>query len=117
MSIDLSKASAIAGFIGACLVDLDTGLMLTSQGGGKIDLESAAALSTEIVKAQVAANEGLKLGDQIEDILVSLGKQIHVMRPLGANPDVFLFVALDRSKANLGMARLQIKAIEAAITL
>ncbi len=117
MSIDLSKASAIAGFIGACLVDLDTGLMLTSQGGGKIDLEAAAALSTEVAKAQVAAAEGLKLNDQIEDMLTSFGKQIHVIRPLRANPGVYLFVALDRAKANLGMARLQIKALEGEVAL
>jgi predicted regulator of Ras-like GTPase activity (Roadblock/LC7/MglB family) len=117
MSIDLSKASTIAGFIGVCLVDLDTGLMLTSQGGGKIDLEAASALNTEVMKAQIAVGEALKLNDQVEDMLVSLGKQIHIMRPLSANPGVFLYLVLDRSKANLGMARLQIKALEAEVTL
>jgi predicted regulator of Ras-like GTPase activity (Roadblock/LC7/MglB family) len=116
MSIDLSKASTIAGFIGACLVDLDTGLMLTSHGGGKIDLEAASALSTEIMKANALAIEGMKLDDQVEDMLVSMGKQIHIMRPMRANPGVFLYVVLERAKANLGMARLQVKALEGEVT-
>lgn len=113
MSTDISRISEIAGFIGACLVDGDTGLMLTSIGGRSIDLEAAAAAATGVVKAQTAAIEALNLDDRPEEMLISLGRQIHILRSLRNNPGVFLLVVLDRSEATLGLARLQTQAVEA----
>ncbi|GHF52618.1 roadblock/LC7 domain-containing protein [Seohaeicola zhoushanensis] len=117
MNNDLSELSEMQGFIGACLVDSDTGLMLASEGGGKLDLEAASALNTQVVKAKLAAINALKLNDQIEDILISLGKQYHLIRPLAANPSVFLYTALDRKTSNLGLARIKVKQIEGALQL
>jgi predicted regulator of Ras-like GTPase activity (Roadblock/LC7/MglB family) len=104
-------------FIGACLVDSDSGLMLASEGGGKLDMEAAAALNTQVVKAKLQAMEVLGLNDHIDDILITMGKQIHLIRPLEAAPSTFLYVALDKKGANLGMARMQVKKIEAGLLM
>ncbi|MCX7645755.1 MAG: roadblock/LC7 domain-containing protein [Rhodobacteraceae bacterium] len=117
MSIDLSRASDIAGFLGACLFDGDTGLMLTSQGGGGVDLEAAAMLSSEAVKAQLAVAEGLGLGRSVEEVVATFGQHIHIVTPLSHLPGTYLFVMLDRSKAKLGMARLQLRALEQSLTI
>ena len=117
MSTDISGTREIAGFIGSCLVDVDTGLMLVSEGGGKMDLEATAALNTEVLKAKLTAIEQLGPDDTIEDILITLGKQIHLIRPLQQNPGVFIYVALDRKQANLGMARLQVKQVASELSL
>ena len=117
MSTNIAATSDIAGFIGACLVDSDSGLMLASEGGGKIDLEAAAALNTQVIKAKLQAIESLGLHDQIEDILITMGKQLHMIRPLEKAPGVFLYVALDKKAANLGMARMQVKKIEGTLSL
>ncbi len=118
MSTDISAANDITGFIGACLVDADSGLMLACEGGnGKLDLDSAAALNTQVVKAKLQAIEILGLKTNIEDILITLGTQIHLIRPLEKNPTIFLYVALDRKVANLGMARAQVKKIELGLDL
>ena len=118
MRTDISDATQIAGFIGACLVDSDSGLMLASEGGGgKLDLDTAAALNTQVVKAKRQAIETLGLNDHIDDILITLGKQLHLIRPLEKNPAMFLYVALDKRAANLGMARLQVKKIEGSLDL
>lgn len=117
MSIDISKLTDIEGFIGACLVDSDSGLMLASEGGGQLDLETAGAANMEVVRAKNAAMKALGLDDHIEDVLISLGTQYHLIRPLASNPDVFVYVALDRKKSNLGMARLAVKGVEASISL
>ncbi|WP_343115576.1 roadblock/LC7 domain-containing protein [Ostreiculturibacter nitratireducens] len=109
MSTDISKTGEISGFVGACLVDLDTGLMLASAGGGALDLEAAAALHTQVVKAKLDAIITLGLDDIIEDILITLGRQYHLIRPLENNPTVFISLVLDRKGSNLGMARLQLK--------
>ncbi|NNU82212.1 hypothetical protein HMH01_17385 [Halovulum dunhuangense] len=117
MGTDISGLSQIAGFIGGCLVDSDTGLMLGSEGGANFDLEAAAAGNTEVVKAKNAAMAALGLDDAIEDILITLGKQFHLIRPLANSPTVFLYVALDKKAANLGMARIQVKNIEKTLEL
>lgn len=117
MSTDISGLTAIGGFIGACLVDSETGLMMASEGGGKLDLEAAGAANTEVVKAKLAAIEMLGLDDSIDDILITLGKQFHLIRPLEQSPTVFLYVALDKKAANLGMARVQVKKVEQTLSI
>ena len=71
---NMAAATEIQGFVGACLVDGDSGLMLASEGGGQIDMEAAAALDSEVVKAEREAMALMGLDDHIEDILVTLGK-------------------------------------------
>ena len=117
MHTDITATNNIAGFLGACLVDSDSGLMLASEGGGKIDMETAAALTTQVVKAKLQAIEVLGLNDGIEDILITMGKQLHMIRPLEKSPKTFLYVALDKKTANLGMARLQVKNVEATLSI
>lgn len=114
---DISELAQIGGFIGACLVDSETGLMMASEGGGKLDLEAAGAANTEVVKAKLSAIEMLGLDDSIDDILITLGKQFHLIRPLSKSPTVFIYVALDKKTANLGMARVQVKKVESGISL
>jgi len=117
MSADISNLKEINGFIGACLVDSDTGMMLASQSGGKdLDLETAAAGNTEVVKAKLAVMKALNINDKIEDILITLGKQYHLIRLLAANPTIFIYVVLDK-KANLGMARIQVKKVEQTLAI
>jgi predicted regulator of Ras-like GTPase activity (Roadblock/LC7/MglB family) len=115
MSSSISTAAQISGFIGACLVDGDSGLMLASEGGGRLDLNMVAALNTDFVKAKQNAIDLLGLNQNIEDILITLDKQIHLIRPLEANRSIFIYVALDKDKANLGMARIQLRKLESTM--
>ncbi|MGG7567107.1 GTPase [Rhodovulum sp. DZ06] len=117
MPNNISDLRECAGFIGACLVDSDTGLMLASEGGANFDLETAAAANTSVVKAKLSAMQALGLDDAIEDILITLGTQFHLIRPLASMPTVFIYVALDRKTANLGMARIQTKKVEGQVKL
>ncbi len=112
MRTKVSDATGISGFIGASLVDSESGLMLASDGGGKIDLEAESTFNAQVVKANLQAIETLGLNDGVEDILITLGEQVHFIRPLEKAPDVFLYVALDKKAANLGMAWRQVRTLE-----
>ena len=102
----LSKLMEIDGIIGACIVDSNSGMMLGSAGGGAmLNLELAAAGNTEVVRSKRKTIKSLNLNDPIEDILITLGRQYHLMRPLSSNDALFIYVALDRGRANLALAR------------
>jgi hypothetical protein len=116
----LKEAMAIDGALGVALVDWDSGMSLGSLGGGKyLDLEVAAAGNTEVVRAKMRTMESLRLNDTIEDILITLSKQYHLIRLIKSGQDhgLFLYLALDRTKSNLALARHSLKQIEADLTL
>jgi hypothetical protein len=117
----LKEAMAIEGAIGVALVDWDSGMALGTLGGGKyLDLDLAAAGNTEVVRAKMRTIQTLNLNDTIEDILITLGKQYHLIRVMTADHgahNLFLYLALDRQKANLALARHQLKRIEADLSV
>ncbi|MGW6027526.1 hypothetical protein [Streptomyces sp. NPDC055099] len=108
--------TSIEGVLGAALVDYTSGMALGTIGGGKdLDLAVAAAGNTDVVRAKLRTMELLDLKDEIEDILITLSSQYHLIRLIKGrnNNGLFLYVALDQKRANLAMARHQLKRIEA----
>ncbi|MEU8530887.1 MULTISPECIES: hypothetical protein [Streptomyces] len=123
LSVETSLKEAmtsIEGSLGAALVDYTSGMALGTLGGGKdFDLTVAAAGNTDVIRAKVRAMEMLGLNEEIEDVLITLGSQYHLIRLLkgrGGN-GLFLYIVLDKGRANLAMARHQLKRIEAGLEL
>ncbi|MBD3679872.1 MAG: roadblock/LC7 domain-containing protein [Rhodobacteraceae bacterium] len=108
--VDLSPLEALAGFVGACVADAESGMVVLSIG--EFDFELAAAMNAEVLKAKRRAVRGLRLDDEIEDILISLGKQYHLIRPLSAEQSLFTYLVLDRTQASLGLARVALRNLE-----
>ncbi|GHG34666.1 hypothetical protein ACFV5J_12935 [Streptomyces zaomyceticus] len=112
--------TSIEGSVAVALVDYTSGMALGSLGGGKeLDLTVAAAANTDVIRAKVRTMEMLGLKDDIEDVLITLGTQYHLMRLIkgrGGN-GLFLYLVLDKGRANLAMARHQLRRIEAELEL
>lgn len=117
----LKEAMTVEGALGVALVDWESGLTLGTLGGGKyLDLEVAAAGNTEVIRAKMRTMESLRLNDQIEDILITLSKQYHVIRLLksqATGSGLFLYLVLDRAKSNLALARHSLRKIEGELTV
>ncbi len=114
----LPKLMEIDGCIGACIVDSNSGMMLAAAGGSTgMNLEVAAAGNTEVVRAKRKTMKALNLNDTIDDILITLGKQYHLIRPLGSNDALFIYIALEKSRANLAMARHSLASIEKDLSI
>ncbi|HVV11799.1 hypothetical protein [Amycolatopsis sp.] len=119
MNIDTAfkEAMSILGTVGVALVDYESGMSLGTSGGGDwLDLEVAAAGNTEVVRSKLRVMSSLALNDTIEDILITLHCQYHLIRLLnsvGTRNAMFLYLVLDWERANLALARHYLKRIEA----
>jgi hypothetical protein len=110
----LNAAANIKGAFAVALVDYDSGLTLGSRGGSaEFDLDVAAPGNSEVVRSKLQVMESLGLRETIEDILITLDTQYHLIRPIwGRTEDkLFFYLALNRAQANLAMARRDLRII------
>lgn len=97
-------AAEIPGFIAASLVDVDSGMTIAIKSmRPDFDLSVASAYNSEIVKAKLKAIKALGLKSNLEDMLLTLSDQIHLIKIV--SPASFVYLAADRSLANLAIVR------------
>ncbi|MEU6594151.1 hypothetical protein ABZ923_33945 [Streptomyces sp. NPDC046881] len=107
--------TGIEGAVGAAVVDYTSGMALGTLGGGRdLDLTVAAAGNTDVIRAKVRTMEHLGLDSKIEDILITLEGQYHLIRLVTSRSGngLFIYLVLDKDRSNLAMARHQLKRIE-----
>ena len=110
----MHAAMTIDGAQAVALVDYRSGMCLAQAGGG-MDLGLAAAGNTEVVRAKLKTVEMLGLRRGIEDILITLGDQYHLIRLVPNNLGLFLYLVLDKAKGNLALARYKLTDIERSL--
>lgn len=110
--------STIEGSVGVALVDYTSGMALATLGDNQtLDLNIAAAGNTDVVRAKMRTMEMLELQGAIEDILITLTSQYHIIRPVTGKggSGLFLYLVLDRKRANLALARHRLARLEAEL--
>lgn len=117
VSAALDSILDIDGAFAAAVVDHSNDTTLGTAGGGpSFDVELAATGNTEVVRAKLNVMKQLGVPGSIEDILITLGSQYHVIRPLRGNASLFLYMALSKEGSNLALARLRLCEIEEALS-
>lgn len=107
----LTEIMTVNGALAAALVDYRSGMCLAKVGSG-LNLDLAAAGNTEVVRAKLKTIEMLGLRRGIEDILITLVDQYHLIRLVPNTQGLFLYLVLDKEKGNLALARFKLSEIE-----
>lgn len=97
-------AADIPGFIAASLVDLDSGMTLGLKSARpEFDLAAASAYNSEMVKQKLKIMKALNLKTHLEDMLLTLGDQIHIIKLV--TPTTFIYLAAERANSNIAIVR------------
>jgi len=112
----LEELMAIDGAMGGCIVDYTSGMVLGAAGAG-VDLELAAAGNSQVVKAKMETMNSLGIEGNIHDILITLDKQFHIIRPTSKHQGLFIYLVLDKDKSNLALARHKVQSVENSMTV
>jgi hypothetical protein len=109
MTLDnkITQLLAIEGASGAAIVDGASGMALAQGGHPGFDLSVAAAGNSNVVRSKIKTMTDLGLDSRIEDILITLDGQYHLINVLsGRGADgLFVYLVLDRTSGNLALAR------------
>ncbi len=116
----LNECMEIDGAQAVALVDIASGMALATAGSPKgLNLEVAAAGNTNVMRAKMDTMRELGLNEEIEDVLITLGTAYHLIRPVTSESGkgLFVYLVLDKAKANLAMARFKLSKIEKELTV
>jgi len=110
----LEKFEEVDGFKGVALVDARSGMLLGKFGKSFANPEMTAAAHTELIRSKTRAIEKTGLGEPLEEVVISLDTELHLLRPTRAKASTFLFLCLEREEANLALARIEFADLEEA---
>lgn len=110
----LARIAGLDGLLGACLLEIETGLSL-AQLGEDDEVLGRLVASAAVLRAQQQAARTLGVGDVVEDMVISQASEYQVLRVIGAAPELCCALALARRGSNLAMARLTLVEAEAAL--
>lgn len=97
--------SEMSGFIAASVVDLESGMTLAARSArSDFDLAVASAYNSELVKQKLKIVKALGLKTTLEDMLLTLGDQLHLIK-IFPGGHTFLYLAADRASTNLAIVR------------
>mgnify|MGYP003610106297 CR=1 FL=1 len=101
---DLKKN--VPGFIAVAIAEIKSGISYHTQSViADFDPELASAFNLEVVKAKINAIKALGLQEQsVDNIMITLSSQIHII-DVSENGEYFIYLAVDSTKANLGMTK------------
>jgi hypothetical protein len=113
----LDQVMAVDGVRSVALIDIATGMVVQSGGVEDTSFAAAAALLAEEARAARAAFGPGRAGGDLDEIALVTGRRLHVSRVLTSRlgEGLLLFVDLDRTRANIALASLQVGRLAPAV--
>jgi CheY-like chemotaxis protein len=114
----LELAIQIEGAIAVAMVDWKSGMTLGAIGGDSaFNLGTAIAGNIEVVRTKLKIMSNLGLKDKIENILITLSSQYHVIKLFESRTNLFFYMVLSKSKSNLDTVNSKLAEIESKIII
>ncbi|MDK4679569.1 hypothetical protein [Kingella negevensis] len=103
----LTEIMDIEGALATSIVDSTNGFMLGSKSrvNSLIDLEYASAGNTELYHAKQKIMKALNINEKIEDFLITLESQYHILMPIPQISGAFIYFVMDKENGTLALAR------------
>ncbi|HKV10759.1 MAG TPA: response regulator [Thermoanaerobaculia bacterium] len=114
ISDSLKKAKSIKGSAALLLAEIASGSVIGAVGASAgVDLGTATSVAmAQLLRQKQRVTEQLGLNDPVQEILLTSAERYYLARSLGLGDGYFLLLILDRDKANLARAQLDLVAIE-----
>jgi hypothetical protein len=105
------QLSELPGVVSCCVFDVASGLEVTHAGAspGPADL---AMHGKALLAAMSASSRGMGLGHTLPEAAITLGSHHLLLRAVPGHPGLALHAALDKTQANLTLARLQVQRMD-----
>ena len=107
----LKDMLSLNGALAASLFDWESGMVLGMDSNSDFNIELASAGNAEVVKAKMTTMKTLSIDGIIDDILITLTDQIHIIKMVESNPELCLYIAIDKAKGNLALARHKLQSL------
>ena len=106
------QISELPGMVSCCIFDVASGLEVTHAGAspGAADL---AMHGKALLAGMGASSRSMGLGHTLPEAAITLGSHHLLLRAVPGHPGLALHAALDKTNANLTLARLQVQRMDA----
>ncbi|MCE9579434.1 MAG: response regulator [Deltaproteobacteria bacterium] len=112
----VERLRRLDGYAASILIDSDSGVLLSGDGDALgLDLHIAAAGYGELFRLKRALLARQEVPDRIEDVVITMTSQYHVLHALPGDASLLVCVVLDRTSASLGLARYALAAADSAL--
>jgi hypothetical protein len=111
LDVYVHQVCELNGVVGCCVFDIGSGLPVASSGSGAPPAELARHGRT-LLSAMGSSSRALGLGHTLPDAAITLGSHHLLLRSVDKHSGMALITVLDRTNANLTLARLQIERLD-----
>ena len=106
------QLAELAGMVSCCVFDVASGLEI-AHAGARPDPADLASHGSTLLLAMISTSRTLGLGHALPEAAITLGSHHLLLRAVPRHPGIALHAVLDKTHANLTLARLQVQRMDA----